>query len=82
MLAWRPRAPSGDGPDRSLEDYFFCKMAAQRGRSVEEIEHKMLEVSEKARERARCGEEGYAHITAVNAAAEAEAEEEGRRGRE
>jgi hypothetical protein len=70
------RSSTGDGPDRSLADYFFCKMAAQRGWSVEETEQKLLEVSEKARDRARCGDEGYAHITALNAAAAAE---EGRR---
>jgi hypothetical protein len=65
-----PRSSTGDSPDRSLADYFFCKMAAQHGWSVEETEQKLLEVSEKARERARCGDEGYAHVTALNAAAE------------
>jgi hypothetical protein len=47
-------------------------MAAQRGWGVEETEQILLEVSEKARERARCGDEGYAHITALNPAAAAE----------
>jgi prevent-host-death family protein len=42
-------------------------MAAQRGWSVEETEQKLLEVSEKARERARCGDESYARITTLNA---------------
>jgi hypothetical protein len=75
-LAGAPRSTTGNGPDRSLADYFFCKMAAQRGWSLEETEQKLLEVSEKARERARRGDEGYAHVTALNAAAAAE---EGRR---
>jgi len=34
--------------------------AAQRGWSFEETEQKLLEVREKARERAKCGDEGYA----------------------
>jgi hypothetical protein len=75
-LAGAPRSTTGNGPDRSLADYFFCKMAAQRGWSLEETEQKLLEVSEKARERARRGDEGYAHVTALNAGAAAE---EGRR---
>jgi len=78
-LLGAPRSGDGNGPDRSLADYFFCKMAAQRGWSVEQTEQKLLEVSEKARERARGGDEGYAHITAVNAAAAAE--QARRRGR-
>jgi hypothetical protein len=78
-LLGAPRSTTGNGPDRSLADYFFCKMAAQRGWSVEETAQKLLEVSEKARERARCGDEGYAHITALNTAAAAE--EGSRRGR-
>jgi hypothetical protein len=43
-----PRSTAGNGPDRSLADYFYCKMAAQRGWSVEETEQKLLEVSEKS----------------------------------
>jgi hypothetical protein len=46
-------------------------MAAQRGWSIEEIAQMLLEESEKARERARCGDEGYALVTAQNAAAAA-----------
>jgi hypothetical protein len=53
--------------------------AARCCRSVEETEQKLLEVSEKARERARCGDEGYAHNTAVNGAKAAQ--EGGRRNR-
>jgi hypothetical protein len=47
-------------------------MAAQRGWSIEEIANKLLEVSAKAQERVRLRDEGYALITAQNAAAAAE----------
>jgi RepB DNA-primase from phage plasmid len=70
-LLGAPPNSSGNGPSRSHADSFFCKLAAQSGWSIEETEQKLLEVSEKARERVRCGDEGYAHITAVNAAAAA-----------
>jgi hypothetical protein len=71
-LLGAPRSNSGDGPDRSLADFFWCKMAAQRGWSIEETAHKLVQVSEKAQERARCRDEGYARVTAENAAAAAE----------
>lgn len=63
-----PLAKDGDGPDRSKADYFWCKMAAQRGWSIEETAEKLLEVSPKAQERARLHDEGYARVTAENAA--------------
>jgi hypothetical protein len=44
-------------------------VAAQRGWSIEETANKLLEVSAKAQERARLHDEGYALITAQNAAA-------------
>jgi hypothetical protein len=66
----KPR-PGGGAPDRSAADFTWCKFAAQRGWSIEETAQKLLEVSEKARERARCRDEGYALITAQNAAAAA-----------
>jgi hypothetical protein len=47
-------------------------MAAQRGWSIEETAKKLLEVSAKAQERARLRDEGYALISAQNAAAAAE----------
>jgi hypothetical protein len=47
-------------------------MAAQRGWSIEDTADKLLEVSSKAQERARLHDEGYALITAQNAAAAAE----------
>jgi methyl-accepting chemotaxis protein len=47
-------------------------MAAQRGHSIEETANKLFEVSAKAQENARRHDEGYALITAQNAAAAAE----------
>ena len=38
-------------------------------KSIEDTISKLLEVSENARERAACGDEGYARITVENAAA-------------
>jgi hypothetical protein len=46
-------------------------MAAQRGHSIEDTADKLLEVSVKAQERARLRDEGYALVTAQNAAAAA-----------
>ena len=66
-----PPAREGDGPDRSIADFFWCMMAIQRGWSIEETADKLLEVSPKAQERARLRDEGYALITAQNAAAAA-----------
>jgi hypothetical protein len=68
-LKGTPRASEGGGPDRGIADFFWCKMAAQRGWSVEEIADKLMEVSSKAQERARLRDEGYALITVQNAAA-------------
>jgi hypothetical protein len=59
-------------PDRSLADFVWCMMAAQRGWSIEETANKLLEVSPRAQENARRHDEGYALITAQNAAAAAE----------
>ena len=66
-----PPTADGGGPDRSLADFFFCMMAAQRGHGVDTIEERLLEVSAKAQENARRGDAGYAHITAQNAVAAA-----------
>lgn len=66
-----PASKEGDGPDRSMADFFWCMMAAQRGWSIEETANKLMEVSAKAQERARLHDEGYALITAQNAAAAA-----------
>jgi hypothetical protein len=75
-LAGAPPNRDGTGPDRSMADFFWCMMAAQRGWSIEDTAAKLLEVSAGTQERARLGDEGYALITAQNAAAAAE-----RRGR-
>jgi hypothetical protein len=62
-----PLKKNGNGPDRSLADYMFCRWAAQRGWTAEEIAIKLTEVSPKAQEQARRGDEGYAKVTAWNA---------------
>ena len=63
-------APQGhDGPDRSRADFWWSYLALQRGWSAEDAEAKLLEVSEKARERGRGGDAGYVHVTVRNAAA-------------
>lgn len=63
-------APQGqDGPDRSRADFWWSYLALQRGWSAEDTEVKLLEVSEKARERARAGDPGYVNVTVANAAA-------------
>jgi hypothetical protein len=77
-VAGAPPAKEGDGPDRSIADFFWCMMAAQRGWSIEETANKLLEVSAKAQERARLRDEGYALITAQNAAAAAQGRGQGR----
>jgi hypothetical protein len=71
-VAGAPPSKEGPGPDRSMADFFWCLMASQRGWSIEETACKLLEVSGKAQERARLGDEGYALITAQNAAGAAE----------
>jgi hypothetical protein len=55
----------GTGPDRSLADYTFCKFAAQRGFTVDEIAAELPNVSERARERMR-NDPGYVTVTAKN----------------
>jgi hypothetical protein len=55
----RPRH-DGSGPDRSLCDAMWCKWAAERGYTVEEIADGLLNVSEKAREEDAQGHKNYA----------------------
>jgi len=55
------------GPDISRADYFFCLLAAQRGKTIEEIAARLMEESAKARENG----EAYARLTAENATAAA-----------
>jgi hypothetical protein len=68
-LAGAPQNAEGTGPDRSKADYTFCKFAAQRGFTVEEIVAELPLVSEKARERIRLRDPGYVTVTAENGAA-------------
>lgn len=70
-LAGAPLNGEGTGPSRSHADFFWCKMAAQRHWAAEEIEHKLLEVSEKTRESVRNGDDGYVSVTVQNAIAAA-----------
>jgi hypothetical protein len=60
------------GPNRSMADFFFCMLAAQRSHSIGDTSNKLLEVSAKAQENARRHDEGYALVTARNAADAAE----------
>ena len=71
-LAGAPPSLQGNGPDRSMADFTWCMTAIDWGWSIEDTAAQLVEVSEKARERARCGDEGYALITAQNAAAAVE----------
>jgi RepB DNA-primase from phage plasmid len=70
-LAGAPPATKHEGPDESMADFFWCMLAAQRGWSIEEAAGELLKVSGNAQDRARRGDEGYALITAQNAAAAA-----------
>jgi hypothetical protein len=66
-------------PDRSLADFMWCKWAIQRGHGIEETAEKLAEVSPKAQERIRVkGDQGYALLTARNAAAAVERDRERR----
>ncbi|HEY6349028.1 MAG TPA: DNA-primase RepB domain-containing protein [Candidatus Angelobacter sp.] len=77
-VAGAPASKEGDGPDRSMADFFWCMLAAQRGWTIEEIASKLLEVSEKAQERVRLRDEGYALVTAQNGADAARRRQQGR----
>jgi len=68
VLAGAPRNREGTGPDRSVADFFWCKLALQRGFTVEDTEAKLAEVSERARQRIRGGDPGYVGTTVLNAA--------------
>ena len=60
-----PKRKDGN-PDRSRADFAYCLTAITGGRGVEETAAKLLEVSERARERLK-SDSGYARITAENA---------------
>jgi hypothetical protein len=68
-LRGAPLRLDGSGLDRSLADFFWCKWAAERGWDIEGIANKLVQVSEKAQERVRRGDEGYPLLTARKAAA-------------
>jgi hypothetical protein len=63
------RSGDGSGPDRSKECYWWCYLALQWHWSIEDTEARLLEVSEKARDRVRLGDPRYVHQTVLNAAA-------------
>ena len=44
----------GPGPDRSMADFSWCIMAAQRGWSIEETTNKLMEVAAKPRNARGC----------------------------
>jgi len=67
-LAGAPLSNDG-GPNRSRADFWWSYLALQRGWNVEDTEAKLVEVSEKARERVRVGDAGYVHVTVTNATA-------------
>jgi hypothetical protein len=68
-LAGAPANKEGSGPSRSHADFWWCYLALQWGWTSEETEAKLLEVSEKARQRERMGDLGYIRETLENAAA-------------
>jgi hypothetical protein len=68
-LAGAPQSSDGSGPDRSRADFWWSYLALQRNWSVEETEGKLVDVSDKARERVRAGDAGYVGVTVANAAA-------------
>jgi hypothetical protein len=55
-----PLRADGSGKDRSKADCMWCKWAAERGHSEQEIAARLIEVSEKAREEVARGNESYA----------------------
>jgi hypothetical protein len=66
-LAAAPRTRDGQ-PDRSNADFVWCMTAIDWGWSVEATAARLLEVSEKAKERVRLRDEGYPLVTARSAA--------------
>ncbi len=71
-LAGAPPSRDGNGPDRSMADFTWCMTAIDWGFPIEETAAKLPEVSEKARERVQLRDDGYPLITAQNAAAAVE----------
>jgi hypothetical protein len=77
-LAGAPPNKAGTGPSRSHADYWFCYLAIQWGRGIEQAAEKLLEVSEKARYQAEHNDPGYALVTSQNAAADCERDKRNR----
>jgi hypothetical protein len=71
---------SGSGPDRSVADFKWCMTAIDWGWSIEETARKLSEVSEKTRQKLDLGDKGYPLLTAQNAAAEVQRNDQ-KRGR-
>jgi hypothetical protein len=67
-LAGAPPKRRGNGPDRSLADHTWCMTAIDWGWSMEDTAKKLIDVSDKAQEKVRLGDSGYAIVTAQNAA--------------
>jgi hypothetical protein len=63
-----PLNRSGDGPDRSRADYWWCFLAIQWGHGIEETAERLMQESARAREDGK----SYADYTARNAAAAVE----------
>ncbi len=63
-----------------MADFAWCMTAIDWGWSIEGTAAKLLEVSERARERVRLKDEGYVSVTVDNAAA-AVAKNDLKRGR-
>ena len=81
-LAGAPPNRAGTGPDRSMADFTWCMTAIDWGWNIEETARKLPEVSERARQRVeQLKDEGYPLITAQNAAAEVERNDQQQRGR-
>lgn len=71
-LRGAPPSRDGSGPDRSMADFSWCMTAIDWGWPIDETAAKLIDVSEKARDRVRLKDEGYPLITAQNAAAAVE----------
>jgi len=81
-LAGAPPNRAGTGPDRSMADFTWCMTAIDWGWNIEETARKLPEVSERARQRVeQLRDGGYPLITAQNAAAEVERNDQQQRGR-
>lgn len=81
-LAGAPPNRAGTGPDRSMADFTWCMTAIDWGWSIEETAKKLLEVSDRARQRVeQLRDPGYPLITAERAAAEVERNDQKKRSR-